>query len=283
MMGKLKAIWDLLRLDHGFMYALGVVIGIFISSKSIEAEKIILGILTAVFCQASAFALNDYVDYEVDKANMRLDRPLVRGDLKPRSALLLSIILAPFGFISSYLISLEAFISAFLVTFIGYMYDLKLKEFGIIGNTYIAFSMSFPFIFGGIIVGSIEPQIIVLSLMAFLSGLGREIMKDIEDVVGDGVRGVRSVVRIRGFEFAKRLSSLLFLLAVILSPIPFVYLDKYMFDMKYIIPIALADFIFIHTSIELLRTDRIDVIGVYRKRTLIAILIGLIGFLLGVF
>ena len=272
----MKAIWDLLRLEHGIMYGIAVIIGIIVSSENLELDKAILGFLTALFCQASSFALNDYLDYEVDLKNRRMDRPLVRGDLKREHALILAIALAPFGFISAYLISFQAFLFAFGITVLGYFYDLKLKEYGIFGNIYIAFTMGAPFLFGGIIAERLNVQIVILFLLAFLSGLGREIMKGIEDVEGDALRGVKSVARIKGVDFAYKLSAVLIISAVLLSPLPLIH---YGLDPLYIVPVAIADILFIRTVIRLFRYDK-D-IRKLRKDTLLAMLSGLLGFLLG--
>ncbi len=272
----MKAIWDLLRLEHGIMYGVAVIIGIIVSSGTLDFNKAILGFLTAVFCQASSFALNDYLDYEVDLKNRRMDRPLVRGDLRREHALILAVALAPFGFLSAYLISLQAFLFALAITILGYVYDLKLKEFGVVGNVYIAFTMSAPFIFGGIITGGINVQVVVLSLLSFLSGLGREIMKGIEDVEGDALRDVKSVARVKGVEFAYKLSATLIALAVLLSPLPLIH---YGVNLFYIIPVAIADVMFIKTVKSLLKRDK-DIRRL-RKETLLAMLFGLLGFLLG--
>jgi geranylgeranylglycerol-phosphate geranylgeranyltransferase len=279
----IKAIWELLRLEHGFMYALGVVVGIVVSAGlDFSLECLILGMLTAIFCQASAFALNDYIDYEVDLANRRFDRPLVRGELSRRSALVLAILLAPLGFISAYLISFNAFLLAFAITLLGYAYNIKLKEFGLIGNIYIAFSMSAPFIFGSFVVAdTLTPQAGLLATIAFLSGVAREIMKGIEDVEGDALRNARTIARIKGVEFAARLSSALFVFAVLLSPIPFLVLEEYKFDLKYLIPVAITDVMLVKVSLDLLKRHEKESIKRYRKLTLLALLFGLIGFLLG--
>ncbi len=271
---KVKAIWDLLRLEHGIMYGIAVVIGIIISGCP-NLKIALLGFLTALFCQASSFSLNDYLDYEVDLANKRFDRPLVRGDLKREHALYLALILSPFGFLFAYLISLKAFLFVLGITILGYIYDIKLKETGLIGNFYIAFTMSAPFLFGGIISCGINVQIAVLSLLAFLSGLGREIMKGIEDVVGDSLRNVKSVARVKGVDFAYKLSAFLILTAVLLSPLPIIH---YKLDPFYIIPVAIADTLFILTVLKLLRHENV---GRLRKTTLFAMLFGLLGFLLG--
>ncbi len=279
----IKAVWDLLRLEHGFMYALGVVVGIIVSSGlNFGLKDIIFGSLTAIFCQASAFALNDYLDYEVDLANERFDRPLVRGDLSRRSALLIGIILAPLGFLSAFAISLNAFLLALAITLLGYLYNLKLKEFGLIGNFYIAFSMCAPFIFGSVVAtNTITPQIAVLSIIAFLSGVAREVMKGIEDVEGDALRNVRTVARVKGVEFASKLSASLFLIAVALSFVPFLFVEGYVLDLKYLLPVLVTDFMLAKISFELLRRHEPEDIRRFRKQTLLALLFGLIGFLLG--
>ncbi len=282
---KIKAIWDLLRLEHGLMYGIGVIIGAVVASKNVNFLKILLGFLTAVFLQASAFSLNDYIDYETDLENKRYDRPLVRGDLSRHHALILCLILAPPGFLASYLISIKAFLFAFIITLLGYLYDIKIKKFGLAGNVYIALSMAAPFIFGGIIaIDNINPAIIMLSLLAFLSGVAREIMKGIEDIKGDAIRDIRTLARVKGIAFASKTSSLIYILAVILSFIPFLLIQEYKYDLKYLIPVLITDAILIKTSYELVKPDVTPKkISKLRKLTLIGFLFGLVGFILGAF
>ncbi len=267
------------------MYGIGVIIGIFISNPGyFNCIKIFLGFITALTLQASAFALNDYLDYEVDLANERLDRPLVRGDLSKRSAILLSVATFPIGILSAYLISLPALIFALLITLAGYAYDLKLKEFGVVGNFYIAFSMAAPFLFGSIIAtGTVVASTALLSLIAFLSGFGREIMKGIEDVEGDALRDVKTIARTSGAGLAAKLAAAFYVLAVAISPLPVVLLKNYWMDPKYIIPVTITDVMLIYISVKLIKDYSKDAIRKYRKQTLIAMVFGLIGFLAGAF
>ena len=111
-MKKLKAIWELMRLEHGFMLFLAILIGSIISQKTLfdnlipPIDMVILTFFTALFLEASTFALNDYYDLEIDKLNKRADRPLVRGDIKPKTALYIFFILFPLGLICSYFVNL---------------------------------------------------------------------------------------------------------------------------------------------------------------------------------
>lgn len=278
----LKAIWQLLRLEHGVMYGIAVIVGIVITSDiAFQAEKVFFGFLTALFLQASAFALNDYFDYEVDVANKRFDRPLVRGELKREHALILAVILAPLGFVAALKISYEAFFFALLITAMGYVYDIKLKEFGFAGNVYIAASMAAPFLFGGIVAGVVELPVVVLSAIAFVSGLAREIMKGIEDVEGDALRNVRTVARVKGIDFASKLSAMLFLTSVALSFLPLT-LPEFM-DLKYLIPVAITDVMLVNISRKLISGVGKDEIGKLRKDTLKAMFLGLVAFIGGAF
>ena len=104
-MKKIKAIWELMRLEHGVMIAIAILIGSLIALKGEgmpSFEKFILTFFTALFLEASTFALNDYYDLEIDKKNKREDRPLVRGDLSPKSALYLFYIFFPLGIMYIY-------------------------------------------------------------------------------------------------------------------------------------------------------------------------------------
>ncbi len=278
----MKAIWELLRLEHGIMYAFGVLSGIIVSSGfSFSIEKAIFGMLAAIFLQASGFALNDYIDYEVDLANKRMDRPIVRGDVSRKTALILSLALFPIGLIFAYLVNFEAFVFALAVSLLGYAYDLKLKEFGIVGNVYIAFSMAVPFLFGSIVAeNEISGPVLLLSSLAFFSGIGREIMKGIEDITGDAIRNVRSVARIKGVEFAAKLASLFFILAVFLSFIPPLIYRRFA-NPGYVIPVLITDFLLIKSSFKLLKRVDACLIRELRKETLVAMGFGLIGFIAG--
>lgn len=281
---KIKAVWQLLRFEHGLMYSAGVLAGMVVSAGlDFSLQNAILGVLTACFLQASAFALNDYYDYEVDVANRRFDRPLVRGELKKEHALLLFAILAPLGFIAAFLINIEVFLLALIITLLGYAYDVKLKEFGLAGNVYIALSMAVPFIFGSVVAtGKIVESSALLAFIAFLSGVGREVMKGIEDVEGDALRNVKTIARTRGVRTAAKISAILFFVAVLLSVLPPVLIPEFM-DLKYILPVIFTDIVLLSISWKLFKEVRREDIRTYRKQSLLALAVGLAAFVLGAF
>jgi geranylgeranylglycerol-phosphate geranylgeranyltransferase len=292
-MKKIKAIWELMRLEHGVMIAIAILIGSLIALKGQGLppfDKFILTFLTALFLEASTFALNDYCDLEIDKENKREDRPLVRGDLSPKSALYLFFIFFPVGIICSYLVNLSCFIIALITALLAILYDIKIKKLKLLGNFYIAYVMAIPFVFGGAAVVAkntiffeIDPSIYIVAFIAFLTGSGREIMKDVMDFQGDREKGVKSFPKYIGLRKSNVLAAFFFLIAIFLSFFPFFndifeiyYLNYYYFALVFI-----TDTMLLSTAIHLIIKKKPQ-LKLYRKFTLLAIFIGLIAFLVPV-
>jgi geranylgeranylglycerol-phosphate geranylgeranyltransferase len=298
MIRKLKSIWELTRLEHGLMYGLGVLIGIIVAGgrifvpASIDGLPVftltggaIFGFLTALFIQAGTFALNDYCDLESDSANRRTDRPLVRGELTRQEALFIALLATAFGIIAASFLHPLLFALALLSAVLGMLYDVKMKEFFGVSNVYIALTMAIPFIFGGLIVQPtrIDLILLVLAVMAFVAGFGREVMKDIADLRGDALRDVKSFARIYGVEIASRVVIGSYSLAIVLSVIPIFSVESsYFFNPAYLLPVLLADVLFLHTCWMLRRrsTETADYTAL-RKETLLAIVLGLLAFVCG--
>lgn len=296
-MKKLRAIWELMRLEHGVMLFIAILIGSLIALKGEgvpPVDKFILTFFTAMFLEASTFALNDYYDLEIDKRNKRTDRPLVRGDLSPNTALYLFIIFFPLGIICSYFVNLTCFFIAFITALFAIFYDAVLKKIKLLGNFFIAYVMAIPFVFGGaaVIEGDtfffdVHPAIYIVALIAFLAGSGREIMKDVMDFKGDRERGIRSFPRYIGIRKSNVLAACFYLFAIVLSFFPFFIseYDIYYLNYYYLSPVLITDSMLLSTSFQLIFKKKIKPLHMklYRKFTLIAIFIGLLAFLLGAF
>jgi len=297
-MKKLKAIWQLMRLEHGIMLFIAIVIGSLISQKTLYNNtnlplvNIFLTFFTALFLEASTFALNDYYDLEIDRINKRTDRPLVRGDISPKTALNLFYLLFPLGLVCSFFVNMTCFIIALVTALISVLYDVKMKKIKLVGNFYIAYIMAIPFIFGGAtVLGNngfsfeiINPAIYIVALIAFLAGAGREIMKDVMDFEGDKVKGVKSFPRYIGIHASNGIAAVFYLLAIALSFLPF-FLEvfkMYYQNITYFILVFITDTMLLSTSLQLIFKKQPNM-KFYRKYTLIAIFIGLLAFLFGAF
>jgi len=284
---KLKAIWELMRLEHGFMLVVAIFIGSVIAAKGFPPwDKLFFAFLTALFLEAATFALNDYFDLEVDKKNKRMDRPLVRGDLMPMTAVLIYFIFLPAGILTSIMVNTTCFLIAIINAVIATLYDVKLKEIKIIGNFYIAFIMAIPFIFGGTTISTkLPPIIFFISFIAFLTGVGREIMKDVMDFAGDAERKTKSFPLYVGKKRANVIASGFYITAIAMSFIPFIFnVDKaYYHDFIYLSFVLITDILLIYTSVIIIQKTDTKNLDKCRKISLLAIFIGLIAFLAGAF
>lgn len=297
-MKKLKAIWQLMRLEHGVMLFLAILIGSLISQKTLYDNldlplmNIVLTFFVALFLEASTFALNDYYDMEIDRINKRTDRPLVRGDVSPKTALVLFYVLFPLGLLCSFFVNMTCFVIALITALISVLYDIKMKKIKLIGNFYIAYIMAIPFIFGGATVlgndafslGVINPVIYIIALIAFVAGAGREIMKDVMDFEGDQIQGVKSFPRYIGKRASSGVAALLYIFAIALSFLPF-FLEGfgvYYKNITYFILILITDSMLLSTCLQLIFKSE-PRMSFLRKYTLVAIFIGLLAFLVGAF
>ena len=297
-MKKLKAVWELMRLEHGIMIFIAILIGAVISQRILyddiqilPVDKFILTFFTALFLEASTFALNDYFDLEIDKKNKRTDRPLVRGDVSPKTALILFFALFPLGLVSSFFVNWTCFIIALITGLLAIFYDAKLKKVKLIGNFYIAYTMAIPFIFGAaaVIEGNtlffdIPKITIIIALIAFLAGSGREIMKDVMDFEGDKEKGVKSFPKYIGKKNSNIIASLFYLSAIALSFLPYISANYeiYYRNIYYMIIILLTDIMLLITAVRLIQ-NKTENMKIYRKMSLIAIFVGLIAFFVGAF
>ena len=297
-MKKIKAIWELMRLGHGVMLFIAILIGSLISQTTLFNNldlpllNIFLTFFTALFLEASTFALNDYYDLEIDRINKRTDRPLVRGDLSPKTALNIFYLLFPLGLLCSYFVNMTCFLIALITALISVLYDAKMKKIKLIGNFYIAYIMSIPFVFGGATVlgnnafslEAINPIIYVIALIAFLAGAGREIMKDVMDFEGDKRQGVKSFPRYIGIRASNGIAAIFYLCAIALSFLPFFLADfgVYYQNIIYFILIFITDTMLLSTCLQLVFKKQPNM-KFHRKYTLVAIFIGLLAFLVGAF
>lgn len=264
----------LFRFEHQLMLSFAVFIGM-VQVRVPSIEILFFSLITPIFIGAASFALNDYFDLEVDRIN-RPSRPLVRGLINPKSALISSIILYFLGILSSILVSLPCMLIALIYAILSAAYDAKLKEKGLIGNIIVAAGMAIPFIYGGFAVTENPPFLIyIFALIVFLVGLGREILKGIVDVEGDKLRGVKSIPLIYGEKIAAKIAANLILSSIILSLTP-ILLKGWI--PLYIVFLSPTVAVLLYCAVFLLLFPSHSNVEMVRKMTLIAFIPGLISF-----
>lgn len=186
---------QLVRVEHALMSALGVLIGLLLAAGSLNGlltyplSTLLLALAVPLFINIGAFALNDYWDVEADRANGRLERPLVSGALSPSLAAWTGGLGLALGLVCGHLLNPLSGLLAALFAFLSLAYNRYLKDWPLVGNLCIAASMAIAFAFGSIALGvaieRLSPPVALLSIGALLSGLGRELVKTVQDMEGD--------------------------------------------------------------------------------------------------
>lgn len=273
-MGTGSGYLGLFRLGNCAMGALGALLAaiVCVGIDGFEdfAVEVLLSMATVFLFTAGGNSLNDYSDRETDKiAHPR--RPIPSGRVTPPSALALSIVLFSSAQILSFFVSLWSVVIVATSVLVMVGYEKLLKAEGFAGNLAISWLTGALFLFGGAAVDSLELAWI-LAALAFLATLGREIVKDIQDIEGD--RGSRRTLPMRiGSKRAGVVGSIAFFAAVGLSPVP--YLLE-LFDWEYLVVVAAADAIFIYCALIHFKNPEKG-----QKVAKLAMFIALLAFLVG--
>ncbi len=229
----------------------------------------LFGVLTVFFALGGGNVLNDYFDREIDIIN-HPNRPIPAGDVPPRNALFYGLSLFVLALLFVIFINFIAFLIAIIAEVMMLLYEIYLKRMGFAGNVTISFLVGLLFIFGGAIYGNIALTSI-FALMAFSSNLGREIVKDIEDMEGD-LNRVTLPKKI-GRRWASVSALFFFLLAISFSPLPYLLLH---FGIYYLIVVLISDAIFIYAAVIQFESPSKG-----QRYAKLAMIVGLIAYLVG--
>ena len=200
--------------------------------------------------------------------------PLVRGSLAPGFALYFSAFALLVSTVVSFFINYNAFIIALLFNLAAVLYNWKLKDLPLVGNSYIALTMAIPFIFGNYVVSDeLSNVALIMAALGFVAGMAREIIKSVQDMEGDvKARKSKTLPVIIGERGSVTAAVVLYHVFIVLTIVPLVWLNAG------VIPIALvaaADLLILFISYKTLRKDY----KFARNASLAAFLMGLLGLL----
>jgi len=216
---KIVGLISMMRLPNCLMIGFAVIVGEIISSAIVPTRAAFYGFMTGFLLLAASMILNDYFDREIDAIN-EPKRPLPSGLVKPPEALSFALILISLGLLSAANTGLATLSIAIISLIIMISYNARLKKTGLLGNAFVSTNVAIPFIYGGFAVASPTWSLMIFALLAFISSVGREIVKGIVDVPGDTSRGVRSIAATKGNSKAGMYGATLFVTAVALSTLP---------------------------------------------------------------
>lgn len=281
-----KTFSKLIRLEYSLFGTFGVFLSGLLAGDlhGLQLEYLV-AFLIVFLSAAGAFAFNDYYDFEADKRNNRLDRPLVSELLAKRTALMTGLV----SFLSIILLSLFLNLSAMALVFVSlplfFLYSLGLKRIILVKNALIAYAYVATIFLGSIVSdATIEPLILYFATMGFIVGFAFEIMLDISDVEGDNAAGVETISTNFGSKTAALASVVLYSIIMFLDPLPFfVMIDSrlhmdYIFLLLILIPVISYSFI----SKSLIKDQSKKNVFRLKKKVFLTMQVGCIAYIVGV-
>lgn len=253
----------LMRSGNCLMAAIAALVGVFIAynivSANIPSDSDIITFpvfdslkvfLVVFFVTGAGNAINDYFDIEIDRIN-KPERPIPSGKISLKTALYFSLALFAAGTIIAASINIICGAIALVNSLLLIYYASTLKRTALFGNIAVGYLTGSTFLFGGAVFfehGGIN-GVFVLFLLATMATIAREIVKDIEDIEGDREDGAKTLPIVIGPKKAAYLASLIGLVAVLASPLPYI---QELMTIRYLILVTVADILFAVAVYEIL-------------------------------
>lgn len=165
-------------------------------------------------------AINDYFDREIDRINQP-DRAIPRGAVSSRGALAFSIVLFALAVGFALILPTLAIVIAGINLAALVAYTELFKGLPGVGNALVAYLVGSTFVFGAAAVGDVWPAV-ALGVLAAVTTVTREIVKDVEDVDGDREEGLNTLPIAVGERRALEIATIVLVAGVLASPIPYV-------------------------------------------------------------
>ena len=266
---------QLFRTGNAVMGIVGVAVAAFRAAgtdlAAAGAARLLSAVVVFMFI-CGGNALNDYIDYEIDKT-AHPERPIPSGRMTRRAALHAALaMLGGSVVVSLFTFDLECILIVVIACVLMVSYEVALKQRGFVGNVTIAVLTGMMFLLGGAVVGDAADNVIV-ALMALLVSVGREIAKDIEDMESD--EGDRLTLPMRiGPRKAAALACVFFVAGPVLSVAPMLW---HTYGPLYY-SVVVADAIFVYCAAVVFSSPHRA-----QKFAKLTMVVALVAFIAGVF
>jgi geranylgeranylglycerol-phosphate geranylgeranyltransferase len=239
---------ELLRLGNLVMIVVAVGVGAYLAGGTGAVPRGALAGFALALVAAGINVLNDFLDLEIDRVN-RPDRPLPRGAVGREPARAAFVIFLFGGVLLSRRLGPEAMTFATAVVVLLIIYCTHLNRAGLAGNLAVAGAGGSALFFGALAGGDARAGL-APAVFAFLIHLGREILKDVQDLAGDVRNGRRTLPVRLGVRGALRLAAVPLLVLVALTPVPYLVGS---YGLAYLAVVVLtADVVLVAVAIRLL-------------------------------
>lgn len=221
-MNRLSSFFLITRPLNVIIAGISILLAALLVETNLHCVAVWCAVTAGMLITAGANVINDIYDLEIDRIN-KPERMLPAGRISLHAARGCSIILLAAGVIFSIFAGLFAALLALISTFLVVTYSRSLKRRPLIGNLIVSLVTALAFIFGAVAAcaETLRWQAgLFPALFAFFMHLGREIVKDIEDQVGDKAEQARTLPLAYGQRAAQSAATLAFAALMIVTLIP---------------------------------------------------------------
>jgi 4-hydroxybenzoate polyprenyltransferase len=161
-------------------------------------------VLATIFIAAGGNIINDYFDVKIDGVN-KPKKLIIDNYIKRLTALVLHLILTTIGVLLGSLLSSKILLICVLTSLFLWLYSYQFKRKPLVGNVLISLLTATAVYFPALLNRQFNQLMLFFAVFAFFVSLIREIIKDIEDVKGDGLFACQTLPLLYGMRTTKRI------------------------------------------------------------------------------
>ena len=211
--------FEITRPHNLLVAALTILVGWTVAGAGAPGLEVALAALAGTLIAAAGNVVNDYFDAEIDRIN-KPRRPIPSGRISRGESYRFAVLLALGALAIAALSGLPTLVSVSVWSVCLYVYSARLKTRLLLGNLMVSAVSSSGFVLGAWLAGR-PAAAAAPTLLAFLFIMGREIVKDVEDLPGDCACGARTLPHRLGERRALAVALGFFVLFAALVPWPY--------------------------------------------------------------
>lgn len=247
---RLIALFEIPRPLNCAITFFSVLLGGWLGPLQITAP-LLLAALSAALITGGGNVLNDLCGISEDRIN-KPQRPLPSGRISQISATILTLLLLFGGLFIGFHLSNSVFLIALTAAIVLVLYNFWLKRIPILGNFSVSFLGGLAFLYGGLASQNYHSALWPAAFALFFH-LGREILKDLEDISGDKVLSGSTIPLSWGGAITRTLITVIFSILIVITPLP-ALIDIY--GHVYLLFVGLLNISLIYVLIRLWRTNQ---------------------------
>ncbi len=273
---KVRAWLNIARIGNDIALGIATIVG-YVLGGGTRLLDMIITFMVGIVLGAGGNIVNDYFDRYVDAINKPW-RPIPSRLVSATMAYRVSILLLAIGTLIAFYLSYANGFIALIAALLVYLYSYKFKHIMLLGNIVVAFLVGLSIIFGGV-ASTLNIDVLIASLFAFLLNIGREFLKGIEDIEGDKMMNVKTLATVYGVSKAYVFAFIVFLLLIVVSFIPYLFFNYSIVYLTLAVGVDVTVLLSLYVARDLSPSNALRATRLLK----IAVFLGLFAFLLNKF